>query len=312
MVDIAIKATNMVKQFPKKRAVDGISVEVNQGEIFGILGPNGAGKTTFLRMLATLTKTTSGTATIFGKDIKKQASDVRNLIGLTGQYASVDEELTAMENLLIFARLNGLGRSESKQRAIELLQQFSLFDAKDRAIKNFSGGMRRRLDLSVSLISKPPLIFLDEPTTGLDPRTRGEMWDVIRQLVKDGSTILLTTQYLEEADQLADRIAIIDNGKIVSQGTPDELKAQLGETTFEIVLADHSQAQQAADVAQFVTQEKPVLSPERGTLTTNLGETKLMTKLLVSLEEQQIEVLEFSVRKPTLDEVFLETTKKEA
>lgn len=309
MTEYAIKTNNLVKQFPKKRAVDGISLNVKQGEIYGILGPNGAGKTTFLRMLATLTKITEGQAAIFGYDVAKEAGEVRRLIGLTGQYATVDEELTAMENLLIFGRLNGLSKHTAKGRALDLLNQFSLMDAKDRAIKEFSGGMRRRLDLAVSLITKPPLIFLDEPTTGLDPITRGEMWDVIRQLVKDGSTILLTTQYLEEADQLADRIAIIDHGKLVTEGTSNELKAQLGETYFEIQLTNTQQMQQATKFLQTKVADAVMDLPERGSLAVKINDTKVMTELLVGLGEEKIDVKEFSVRKPTLDEVFLELTK---
>ncbi|HCC00513.1 MAG TPA: ABC transporter ATP-binding protein [Ruminococcaceae bacterium] len=310
MENIAVHTKDIVKNFSGKHAVDGVTLSVKEGEIFGILGPNGAGKTTLLRMLATLTSISSGEAQIFGKNVATEASKIRNLIGLTGQYATVDEELTAMENLIIFSRLNGLTSSASKSRSLELLKQFSLLDAKDKAIKNFSGGMRRRLDLAVSLITKPALIFLDEPTTGLDPRTRGEMWDVIRQLVKDGSTILLTTQYLDEADQLADRIAIIDQGKIVSQGTPDELKAHLGETYFEITLGQSNQADKACAIVQKIAKKPATILPEQNKLTVKLQDTKIMTQLLVEFDHQDIPVQEFSVRKPTLDEVFLEITGK--
>ncbi|MBO0455351.1 ATP-binding cassette domain-containing protein [Enterococcus hulanensis] len=310
MTEYAIKTNNLVKQFPKKRAVDGISLQVKRGEIYGILGPNGAGKTTFLRMLATLTKITDGQAEIFGYDVAKEASDVRRLIGLTGQYATVDEELTALENLVIFGRLNGLKKKDAQERALELLTQFSLMDAKDRAIKEFSGGMRRRLDLAVSLITKPPLIFLDEPTTGLDPITRGKMWDVIRQLVKEGSTILLTTQYLDEADQLADRIAIINHGKLVNEGTSNELKAQLGETYFEIQLEDTQEIDRTADFLQTKVSDPIMRLPDRGSLAIKINDTKAMTQLLVDLGTQGIDVKEFSVRKPTLDEVFLELTNR--
>ncbi len=310
MENIAVHTKDIVKNFSGKHAVDGVTLSVKEGEIFGILGPNGAGKTTLLRMLATLTSISSGEAQIFGKNVATEASKIRNLIGLTGQYATVDEELTAMENLIIFSRLNGLTSSASKSRSLELLKQFSLLDAKDKAIKNFSGGMRRRLDLAVSLITKPSLIFLDEPTTGLDPRTRGEMWDVIRQLVKDGSTILLTTQYLDEADQLADRIAIIDQGKIVSQGTPDELKAHLGETYFEITLGQSNQADKACAIVQKIAKKPATILPEQNKLTVKLQDTKIMTQLLVEFDHQDIPVQEFSVRKPTLDEVFLEITGK--
>ncbi|KAA9005895.1 ATP-binding cassette domain-containing protein [Paenibacillus spiritus] len=309
MTELAVSTQGLVKEFPNKRAVDGISLDIKKGEIFGILGPNGAGKTTFLRMLATITKVSKGRAMIFGKDVTKDARKVRSLIGLTGQYATVDEELTAMENLKLFGQLNGLSASQSKARALELLNQFSLTEAKDRPIREFSGGMRRRLDLSVSLIVKPPLIFLDEPTTGLDPRTRGEMWEVIRNLASDGATILLTTQYLEEADQLADRLAIINHGRIISQGTPNELKSLLSDTQFEITLEHRSDAERAKGLIKAKIAQEAMISPEGTKLTVKLADTKVMTGLLLDLAQQDIEIKEFSVRKPTLDEVFLELTK---
>lgn len=309
MTELAVSTKELVKEFPNKRAVDGISLDIKKGEIFGILGPNGAGKTTFLRMLATITKISGGKALIFGKDVTKEAQTVRSLIGLTGQYATVDEELTAMENLKIFGQLNGLSGSQSKARALELLNQFSLTEAKDRPIREFSGGMRRRLDLSVSLIVKPPIIFLDEPTTGLDPRTRGEMWEVIRSLASDGATILLTTQYLEEADQLADRLAIINHGRIISQGTPNELKSMLGETQFEIMLEHMKDVEITKEIIKTEIAQEAIFSPEGTKLTVKLADTKVMTKLLVCLTQHDIEIREFSIRKPTLDEVFLELTK---
>lgn len=307
---LAITTTNLVKNFDGKNAVNGISLDVHQGEIFGILGPNGAGKTTFLRMLATLTKVTSGSASIFGNDLTKDGAKVRNFIGLTGQYASVDEELTGMENMIIFGQLNGLSKKEAKKRGLELLKQFSLTEAKDKSISAFSGGMRRRLDLAVSLITKPPLIFLDEPTTGLDPRTRGEMWKTIRELIKGGSTIVLTTQYLDEADQLADRIAIIDHGSIIAQGTPSELKNILGETTFELSLIKSSQIKQAKEMIEQKFNIEVIVLPEFATLSIKVTYTKIMTQILLLLETEHIAINEFETRKPTLDEVFLELTGK--
>lgn len=307
---LAISTTNLVKNFDGKNAVNGISLDVHQGEIFVILGPNGAGKTTFLRMLATLTKVTSGSASIFGNDLTKDVAKVRNFIGLTGQYASVDEELTGMENMIIFGQLNGLSKKEAKKRGLELLKQFSLTEAKDKSISAFSGGMRRRLDLAVSLITKPPLIFLDEPTTGLDPRTRGEMWKTIRELVKGGSTIVLTTQYLDEADQLADRIAIIDHGSVIAQGTPSELKNILGETTFELSLIKSSQIKQAKEMIEQKFNIEVIVLPEFATLSIKVTDTKIMTQILLLLETEHIAINEFETRKPTLDEVFLELTGK--
>ena len=213
--ELAIQVKGLTKIFKGKKAVDHVDLTIQKGEVFAILGPNGAGKTTTVRMMSTLLKADGGTIEIFGHDARKEAAEVRKHIGLTGQYASVDEDLTAWENLMIFTALNGLNKQEAKAKATQLLEDFTLLEAKDKQIKNFSGGMRRRLDLAVSLIANPPLVFLDEPTTGLDPRTREQMWDVIREMIAKGTTVLLTTQYLEEADQLADHIALIDKGKLV-------------------------------------------------------------------------------------------------
>jgi ABC-2 type transport system ATP-binding protein len=234
-VEPAIEAHGLVKTFKDNKAVDGIDLRVETGGIYGILGPNGAGKTTVINMLATLMRPDAGAARVFGYDVVKEAQQVRQLIGLTGQFASVDENLTATENLTIFARLLGLSRADAKSKSAALLEEFDLADAAKRPLSNFSGGMRRRLDLAASLIAQPPLIFLDEPTTGLDPRTRNQMWETIRRLVREGSTILLTTQYLDEADQLADRIAVIDHGRVVAEDTPTALKASIGAQTLDEV-----------------------------------------------------------------------------
>jgi ABC-2 type transport system ATP-binding protein len=231
----AIEATGLVKSFKDNKAVDGVDLRVEAGTIYGLLGPNGAGKTTTINILATLMKPDAGEAKIFGYDVFKQPQIVRSLIGVTGQYASVDENLTATENLVIFARLLGFSHSAAKAKAAELLEEFGLTEAATRPLAKFSGGMRRRLDLAASLIAQPPLIFLDEPTTGLDPRTRNQMWATIRRLVDTGSTILLTTQYLDEADQLADRIAVIDHGRVVAEDTPDNLKISLQKSTLDEV-----------------------------------------------------------------------------
>lgn len=232
--DWAIEANGLVKIFGHNRAVDGVDLRVRAGTIYGVLGPNGAGKTTTVKMLATLLRPDGGSARIFGYDVVKEPQIVRQLIGVTGQYASVDESLTALENLIIFSRLLGLSRTEAKRKATELLEEFGLVEAAKRPLKHFSGGMRRRLDLAASLIAQPPLIFLDEPTTGLDPRTRNQMWETIRRLVNMGSTVLLTTQYLQEADELADRIAVIDRGRVVAEGTADELKTSIGNSSLQL------------------------------------------------------------------------------
>jgi daunorubicin resistance ABC transporter ATP-binding subunit len=234
----AVEAHGLVKVFGDNRAVDGVDLNVRAGTVYGVLGPNGAGKTTTISMLATLLRPDGGDAFVFGHDIRKEQQIVRQLLGVTAQFASVDETLSANENLMIFARLLGLSGREAKAKTAELLEEFGLTDAAKRPLKKFSGGMRRRLDLAASLIAQPPLIFLDEPTTGLDPRTRAQMWDTIRRLVSTGSTVLLTTQYLDEADQLADRIAVIDRGRVVAEGTADELKASVGESSLQLRLTD--------------------------------------------------------------------------
>jgi ABC-2 type transport system ATP-binding protein len=305
---LAIEAIGLVKTFGDNRAVDGVDLRVGAGMIYGVLGPNGAGKTTTIRMLATLLKPDGGSARIFGHDVAREPQVVRQLIGVTGQYASVDESLSATENLVIFSRLLGLSRVDAKRRAADLLEEFGLTEAAKRPLKSFSGGMRRRLDLAASLIAQPPLIFLDEPTTGLDPRTRNQMWETIRRLVSTGSTVLLTTQYLDEADQLADRIAVIDRGRVVAEGTVDELKASVGTSSLQLGLLRPRDAAHARRIVERVLQVPAVLSAEVGRITAPMGNADRVADLLIALREEEIALTSLSVQKPTMDEVFLSLT----
>lgn len=305
---LAVEADGLVKVFGEQRAVDGVSLAVPQGSVYGVLGPNGAGKTTTIRMLATLLRPDGGGGRIFGHDVVREPTAVRSLIGVTGQYASVDEDLSATENLVVFARLLGLSRLDARRKAVELLDEFDLAEAASKPLKNFSGGMRRRLDLAASLIATPPLLFLDEPTTGLDPRTRAQMWETIRRLVREGATVLLTTQYLEEADQLADRIAVIDRGKVIADGTADELKASVGGSSLHLTLVDRGQLDEARRiVADFLGTEAQI-SPEAGRLTAPMPDAGVTADLLIRLREWEIGVDEITVSKPSLDEVFLTIT----
>jgi ABC-2 type transport system ATP-binding protein len=304
----AVEVDGLVKSFGTNRAVDGVDLRVATGTVYGVLGPNGAGKTTTISMLATLLRPDAGSARIFGHDVVREPQVVRQLIGVTGQYASVDETMTATENLVLFARLLGVGRTAAKRKAAELLEEFGLTEAAKRPLAQFSGGMRRRLDLAASLIRRPPLIFLDEPTTGLDPRTRGQMWDTIRELVADGCTVLLTTQYLDEADQLADRIAVIDRGRKVAEGTSDELKAQVGSSTLQLTLADAADLPDAATTVHRLLGEDPVLTPEHGRLNVALDAADRAADVLIALRTAGVPIASVSVQKPSLDEVFLTLT----
>jgi len=306
--DLAVAATGLVKTFDDFRAVDGVDLEVRRGEVFGVLGPNGAGKTTTLKMLATLLPLDGGEASIFGVDVRRNPHMIRQLVGVTGQYASVDENLTGAENLWLFGRLQGLSSSRSRATAADLLERFGLAEARNKQIKTFSGGMRRRLDLAASLISQPPLIFLDEPTTGLDPRTRGQMWDTIRDLIRGGSTVLLTTQYLDEADQLAGRIAVIDRGVKVAEGTPDELKTSVGSSTLQLRMSDPASTADAASVVRRVLGEEPVLTPESGGMNAALVDANQAADVLIALRQSGLSIASATVQKPTLDEVFMAIT----
>jgi ABC-2 type transport system ATP-binding protein len=307
---IAVEARGLVKIFGDNRAVNGVDLTIPSGGIYGVLGPNGAGKTTTIRMLATLLKPNGGSAKIFGYDVAKDSHRVRQLIGVTGQYASVDEKLSATENLMIFSRLLGLSTRDAKRKATELLEEFGLTDAASRPLSQYSGGMRRRLDLAASLIAQPPLIFLDEPTTGLDPRTRNQMWRTIRQLVNNGSTVVLTTQYLDEADQLADRIAVIDHGKVIAEGTPTELKAKVGTAYLELSFYDNQQLTAATEIIRSMLGVE--MRATEHTLTFPLADPEIMTDVLISLRTKSIKLSKASVKSPTLDEVFLTLTGQPA
>jgi ABC-2 type transport system ATP-binding protein len=304
---LAIEAQGLVKSFRDNRAVDGVSLSVSTGSICGVLGPNGAGKTTTINMLSTLLKPDTGSAKIFGYNVQKDTAKVRQLIGVTGQYASIDERLTAMENLKIFARLHGYTRADAKRAAGELLEEFGLTEAANRELSKFSGGMRRRLDLAASLLASPPLIFLDEPTTGLDPRTRAQMWQTIRKLIRSGCTILLTTQYLEEADQLADDIYVIDKGKVVAHDTPAGLKRSIQATTLQLTVKNPDNAPDTARITEKILGGKAQVS-EAAEITIPLDNTDKLADVLTSLKEAKIDIHAINVREPSLDEVFFALT----
>ncbi|MGN7311359.1 ATP-binding cassette domain-containing protein [Alkalicoccobacillus gibsonii] len=306
--DFAIEAKGLVKVFGDHRAVDGVDLSIKKGTVYGFLGPNGAGKTTTIRMLSTLLPLDGGEANIFGYDLASESAEVRSRISLTGQYASIDEDLTGIENLILIARLMGFSRKQAKERANELLHAFSLEDAAKRQVKKYSGGMRRRIDIAASIVVTPELLFLDEPTTGLDPRSRNQVWDIVRALVKAGTTVLLTTQYLEEADQLADRIAVINQGKIIAEGTSDELKASVGSGTLQLRLR-HSEESTQAKVLLETTIDGPVhIGSDSTSLTCQVTHSSIVIEALNGLNDAGISLVDFSLGQPSLDEVFLTLT----
>jgi oleandomycin transport system ATP-binding protein len=304
----AIEAEGLVKRFGSTTALDGVDLAVPTGTILGVLGPNGAGKTTAVRVLATLIKPDAGRARVGGFDVLSQASSVRARIAVTGQYASVDEDLTGFENLMMIGRLLELSRRDAKARARELLERFELTDAAGRSAKTYSGGMRRRLDLAASLVGHPDVIYLDEPTTGLDPRSRGEVWNTVRDLVADGVTVLLTTQYLDEADQLADSIAVIDRGKLIATGTPDQLKAQVGEQTLEVHPLDPAYLADVEAIVAAVTRVQPTRNQARALVTAPVAEPTMLADVVRRLDDAGIAVGELGLRRASLDEVFLTLT----
>ncbi len=304
---LAIEATGLVKIFGETRAVDGVDLAVRTGSIYGVLGPNGAGKTTTIRMLATLLRPDEGTATVLGHDIVKEADAVRAAVSLTGQLASVDEDLTGRENLILLGRLLGMKHSAAKERATELLDAFGLTEAAGKLVKHFSGGMRRRLDIAASIVVTPEVMFLDEPTTGLDPRSRNQVWDIIRSMVAGGTTILLCTQYLEEADQLCEGIAVIDRGKVIAEGTPAQLKASVGSGSLHVRLLDTAQRPRAAEILDGQLGEV-TLEPDPARLSVTCSDGDRAAAALGELTRSGVRVASFSLGQPSLDEVFLALT----
>jgi len=307
-INPAILATGLVKVFGETRAVDGLDLTVPAGTVYGLLGPNGAGKTTTIRMLATLTKPDEGEAQVFGLDVVRQAVAVRERISLTGQFASLDEDLTGLENLILLGRLRGSGKVRARARGTALIEALDLTEAADRQVKTYSGGMRRRLDIAASLIEPTDLLFLDEPTAGLDPRSRNWVWAMVRVLVEQGCTILLTTQYLEEADHLADRIAVIDHGRRIAEGTAAELKASVGSSTLHVRVADPETRSEAARVLTAALSAPAQLDSDPAALSIGVPEPDRAAAALAELAGVGVGVAEFSMGQPSLDEVFLALT----
>ena len=306
---VGLKVNNVYKSFGKIKALRGVSLEAEQGKVYGLLGPNGAGKTTIVRMLSTLLLPDKGGAEVLGIDVATRPKEVREKIGLAGQFAAVDEFLTGRENIYIVARLYHLSRSEAKKRTDDLLERFDLMDAANRPVRTYSGGMRRRLDLGASLVGQPSVLFLDEPTTGLDPRTRLDLWDIIRDLVANGTTILLTTQYLEEADELASKIAVLDYGKIIAEGTSDELKKQIGGDVVELELKDLSDVDKAKAAIKSATGKQAKSGSDARQLSVPVKNgAESLTAVVREMDQQGVVPESLSLHRPSLDDVFLTLT----
>jgi ABC-2 type transport system ATP-binding protein len=309
MSDAAIVTHGLRRSFGPIKAVDGVDLAAPAGTVLGLLGPNGAGKTTIVRILTTLLTPDAGTARVAGYDVVRDAEALRSVIGLAGQYAAVDENLTGRENLDLVGRLYHLGRSEARGRAEEMLERFELTDAANRTVKTYSGGMRRRLDLGASLVGRPQVLFLDEPTTGLDPRSRFSLWDVIRELVSDGTTLLLTTQYLEEADRLADQIAVIDGGRVIAEGTTDQLKSRVGGDLLALRVVDRARTAEAAVAVADLGSGAPQVVAEAGEVSLPVREgAALLAEVVRRLDAAGLEISDLALGRPTLDDVFLALT----
>jgi ABC-2 type transport system ATP-binding protein len=308
----AIETSGLVKSFGATRALDGVDLRIRQGSVYGLLGPNGAGKTTTIRILATLLKPDAGTATVLGHDVVREARTVREKVSLTGQYASVDEDLTGHENLVLVGRLLGLSWGEARRRAAELLEAFGLVEAAGRQVMTYSGGMRRRIDIAASLVTIPEILFLDEPTTGLDPRSRNQVWELVRRIAAEGTTVLLTTQYLDEADRLSERLAVVDHGRVIAEGTSRDLKASVGSNAVHVRLVRTDQRGLAQELIARVLGDGllPVADPAE--VAARLTSAAQAAEVLAALARGQVEIAQFSVGNPSLDEVFLALTGRPA
>jgi ABC-2 type transport system ATP-binding protein len=304
----AIETSGLIKTFGTTRALDGVDLRIREGSVYGLLGPNGAGKTTTIRILATLLRPTAGTATVLGQDVVREAAAVREKVSLTGQYASVDEDLTGTENLVLVGRLLGFSWRGARQRSAELLEAFGIADAAGRQVQTYSGGMRRRIDIAASLVAIPEILFLDEPTTGLDPRSRNQVWDLVRRIAAEGTTVLLTTQNLDEADRLAERLAVIDHGRVIAEGTSRELKASVGASALHLRLGSADQRSRAQELISRVLGDGVLAGTEPTAVAARLANPAQAAAVLAALSQDSIEVAEFSVGNPTLDEVFFALT----
>jgi ABC-2 type transport system ATP-binding protein len=308
----AIETSGLAKTFGATRALEGVDLRIREGSVYGLLGPNGAGKTTTIRILATLLRPTAGSATVLGHDVVRDAAAVRRKVSLTGQYASVDEDLTGHENLVLIGRLLGLPWRGAKQRASELIEAFGLEEAATRQVQTYSGGMRRRIDIAASLVATPEILFLDEPTTGLDPRGRNHVWELVRRIAAAGTTVLLTTQYLDEADRLAERLAVIDHGRVIAEGTSHDLKSSVGSNTLHVRLATPDQRALAREVVTRVLGDGVLPATDPTEVVARLDAPARAADVLRALTDRQVDIAQFSLGNPTLDEVFLALTGRPA